>query len=196
MENAVDALKVVLAIIVFAIGLVLLFSMASRARETAEILISEVDRTKYYTPLDSTEVTMDNNGNRIVTIKDIIPAIYRYSEENYGVTIVDRNGNIIARFDLDTEAACNNWLSVSQETKEKFVEEIDNEVIRKVNKLVQSGQPRVNTIENVENMTELFRRLYAQNTLPTITRAYYCYWLGNMGWTAQRIDSDLSRNRC
>ena len=83
MENAVDALKVVLAIIVFAIGLVLLFSMASRARETAEILISEVDRTKYYTPLDSTEVTMDNNGNRIVTIKDIIPAIYRYSEENY-----------------------------------------------------------------------------------------------------------------
>ena len=74
------------------IGLATLFSMTTQARETASFLISEVDNTKYYNYYEeATEETMDQNGNRIVMLEDIIPVLYRYSEENYGVTIVDNN---------------------------------------------------------------------------------------------------------
>lgn len=54
-----------------------------------------------------------------------------------------------------------------------------------------------------DEMIQLFNKLYSQNLydsagnrLVNINRPYYCYWIGNTGWTAQRIDSDLSRNRC
>lgn len=217
MENAIDALKIVLGVFIFAIGLTLLFNLSSQARETAEILISENDKTKYYNYYEeATEELIDKNGNRIVELKDIIPAIYKYSEENYAVTIVNSNGEIVARFDLDTETACNNWVSASDSTKWNFINEINVNVIDKVNTLASNvNGNEVDEIANgtrtsftnalgleeytysnmsSEGMTALFKKLYSQNTSATIRREYYCYWVGTLGWTAQRIDSDLSRN--
>lgn len=197
MESAVDALKIAFAVFVFLIGITVLFTMTSRASETARILITEIDKTSYYNYYtDVDEQTIDANGNRIVTIQDIIPSLYRYSEENYGVTIVNKSGDIIARFDLDTETACNNWLSSSDYNKETFIKETDK-TLAKVNNLANRiGARTVNTIDNKDKLETLFRKLYRQVTSSTIRREYYCYWIGNMGWTAQRIDSDLSRNRC
>ena len=48
MEDAVDAIKMVASVIVFALGLYALFNMASQARIASDVLISETDRTKYY----------------------------------------------------------------------------------------------------------------------------------------------------
>lgn len=45
---------------------------------------------------------------------------------------------------------------------------------------------------NINEMTGLLQQLYRQTTSSLIRREYYCYWVGTMGWTAQRIDSDLS----
>lgn len=138
MENAADALKIALATFIFAIGLMILFNMVSQAKETARILIAETDSTKYYDYYEEVdEATIDRNGNRIVTMKDMIPAIYRYSEENYGVTIVNRRGEIVARFDLDTEQACNNWIVASQEAKARFVLET-KAVFERANKLASN----------------------------------------------------------
>lgn len=215
MENAVGALKIAFAVLIFMIGLALLFSMTTQARETASFLISEIDPTKYYLYYEeATEDTIDNNGNRIVTLQDMIPVLYRYSEENYGVTIVDKDGNIAARFDLDTETACNNWVNASDYTKYKFITET-NGIFEDVNALAKRiNGNEVDLIDinaytvldenndisycriNSEGMTDLFKRLYGQTTSNTIRREYYCYWVGTMGWTAQRIDSDLSRNKC
>ena len=49
MENIADALKIIFAVMVFAIACSLLFQTASLARRTSEVLISEEDRTNYYT---------------------------------------------------------------------------------------------------------------------------------------------------
>lgn len=211
MENATDALKIVLGIVIFIIGLTLLFNMASQARETARILISETDRTKYYNYYEeANEQTIDKNGNRIVTIQDIIPILYRYSEENYGVTIVDKNGNIVARYDLDTETACNNWPIAKPYSKYRFITETNN-IYRQVNSLAskinkkginlihidttpKNPSENQNVLINSEGMTALFEKIYAQETSQTIRRKYYCYWIGTLGWTSQRIDSDVSRN--
>lgn len=215
MENAVGALKIAFAILIFMIGLALLFSMTAQARETASFLISEVDGTKYYNYYEeATEETMDNNGNRLVTLQDIIPVLYRYSEENYGVTIVNKDGEIVARFDLDTETACNNWVNASDYTKYNFITET-NKIYEDVNALasrIDSNEVDLIDIDayttfddnneltycriDSEEMTDLFKKLYGQTTSDTIRRDYYCYWVGTMGWTAQRVDSDLSRNRC
>ena len=181
MENATDALKIVLGIVIFIIGLTLLFNMASQARETARILISETDRTKYY----------------------------NYYEEANEQTI-DKNGNIVARYDLDTETACNNWPIAKPYSKYRFITETNN-IYRQVNSLAskinkkginlihidttpKNPSENQNVLINSEGMTALFEKIYAQETSQTIRRKYYCYWIGTLGWTSQRIDSDVSRN--
>lgn len=220
MENASDALKIVLAIFIFSIGLMILFNMASQAKETARIMIAETDPTKYYNYFEEIdEKTVDANGNRIVKLQDIIPALYRYSEENYGVTIVDKYGNIAARFDLDTERICNSWINAREDRKRDFIIETRYTFI-KANTLAKLVNNKDNTIKFYDNinvptnsdgtinyedmnsinideteMINLFNKLYGQQTTTLINRPYYCYWIGNTGWTAQRIDSDLSRNK-
>lgn len=192
MENAADALKIALAIFIFIIGLTILFSMASQARSTAEFIIAEKDSTSYY-GYYSGALNLDSNGNRIVTMRDIIPVLYRYSQENYGVTIINNTGTIVARFDLDTETACNNWNSASSETRARFINAIDNNILKKVKDL--SGK-NINIISTETNMVNLFKKCYKQEKSSRVTREYYCYWIASSGCISQRIDSDLSRNRC
>lgn len=229
MENLAEALQIALAFAVFAIGLTMLFYIVPLAKETATILITDADRTKFYqyfavradgTVIDATtgdEIEVDNDGmkidskgNREVKMKEIIPAIYRYTEENYGITIINKNGDIVARFDLDTERACNNWLNATELQKDNFVVETTNtyDQIRYImetpnNALIDKIVSQVNDKTAIYN---LFKRLYTQRIdsddgetvtdTATIRRSPYCYWIGTLGWTAQRIDSDLSRNTC
>ena len=211
MENAADALKIALGIFIFLVGLVLLFNMASLSKETSRVLISEIDKVKYYDFYkDATEEKIDKNGNRIVELKDIIPAIYRYSEENFGVTIVDKQGNIVARFDLDTEAACNNWITMKPYFKYSFVSET-RKIYEEVNDIAKKNIVKINqiyinispnnpnkdsdiTVNDESAMISFFNNLYGQDKNEYVRRDYYCYWIGSAGWTSQRIDSDLSRN--
>lgn len=190
MENAADALKIAFAIFIFIIGLAILFSMTSQARSTAEFIIAEKDSTSYYEYYNGT-TNLDSNGNRIVTIKDLIPVLYRYSQENYGVTIIDKTGTIVARFDLDTETACNNWNSASNDIKTRFINSIDNNILEKVK--ILSGK-NIDKISTEQNMINLFKKIYKQEKSIRITRDYYCYWIANTGCISQRIDSDLSRD--
>ncbi len=205
MESAADALKLAFGIFVFLLGLVIVFNMTSQAREVSRVLVSETDRTNSYLYYDSSEYEelVDGNGNRIVTMNDIIPVLYRYSQENYGVTIVNKSGKIVARFDLDTEVICNNWdklpnpsLTDEGEEKENFFNEFRG-IFTKVNESsnkISGHTVNMGNIDTIDKLTDLFKSIYEQKTSDTVRRRYYCYWAGNMGWTAQRIDSDLSRN--
>ncbi len=61
MESAVDALKLAFAIFIFLLGLTILFNMASLAKESARILISENDKTNYYEYYENNQLTTDNS---------------------------------------------------------------------------------------------------------------------------------------
>lgn len=198
MENAIGGLKIAFAVFIFMLGLTILFSMASRARDRAEVLISGSDRVSYYDYNEEvSEEKVDANGNRIVSIYDIVPTLYRYSKENYGVTIVSKNGKIVTRYDLDTESACNNWPD-----KQKFSEERKNEFIRNLNSIfskvntIARDTYAVKIIDSSSDMQTLFQNMYSQKKINNITRDYYCYWQATDGYISQRIDSDLSRNSC
>ncbi len=198
MENAADALKLAFAIFVFLLAFTVLFNTASLARITAETLVVESDETTYYTyiPGDDSIINREANGviTRIVTLDEIIPTIYRYSVESYGVTLIDKNGKIITRFDTDTETMCNifDMPGTTIEEKQKLINEINNYVLGPAETLL-SDNKHVEQINNVDDLRALFQRIYAQDTSRAQTAEYECPWIGNVReqWIAQRIDSDL-----
>ncbi len=213
MENAVDALKLAFGIFVFLLGLAILFNMTSLAKETSRILISETDQTQYYEYKDLDEIMtvdgnsiIDSNGRRIVGLNELIPVIYRYAQENYGVTIIDTINNkkeIVARFDLDTEAICNSWgqtivdytnMSDPDPTKRLFTEYMNENVLSVVG--ASPYEFRFETTSAVkDDVKELFEKIYGQerNTYGSDLTAY-CYWRVAPATISRRIDSDLLRN--
>ena len=97
MENAFEALKMAFAVFVFVIALALAFSLLSQANATAKEIFWGMDTITY---LDHEKY---GGEHRSVGMETIIPTIYRYSIEQYAVTIIDKEGYIIARYDLEGE---------------------------------------------------------------------------------------------
>lgn len=90
MENAADALKMVLGIFMFVLGLTVFFYMTEQVRATSDIVLYESDKTNFYN-MDKLKGN-NTDGNRTVTLEAIIPNIYRYYTESIGITIIDPNG--------------------------------------------------------------------------------------------------------
>lgn len=80
MENAVEALKLAFAVLVFVLALSVAMFAFSKARETADIVLESSDNQRYY---DSIETGTEN---RIVGFETVIPTVYKYDKERYKVT--------------------------------------------------------------------------------------------------------------
>ena len=90
MENAVDALKMAAAVLVFVMALGISISSFSQARTTADILIKYTDRETV------TQYTQDTGDTtRIVGVETIIPTIYRAYNENYKILFYNSVGDLI-----------------------------------------------------------------------------------------------------
>ena len=90
MENAVDALKMAAAVLVFITALAVGISSFSLARQTSDMLIAYADRETV------TQYTQDTGDTtRIVGIETIVPTIYRAFKENYKILFYDSDGNQI-----------------------------------------------------------------------------------------------------
>lgn len=88
MENAVDALKIAFAVMVFVIALTISINAFNKVKATADIVLYSSDETNYY---EYTQIAGKAAENRIVGMETIIPALYKYYKENY--TIVFRQAN-------------------------------------------------------------------------------------------------------
>ncbi len=186
MENATEALQFGFAILVFMLACVILFNTVSLAMDVTSDIILRGDKSEYYTYIDASQQSIDANGNKIVTLKDIIPVLYRYSIESYAVTIIDNN-EIIVRFDTTTEGVCENWGRLTNSKKGELVSEINNFVLEPVG---------ASTLRDVAALQALFQRIYGQQPTTYYRRTFACPWTGNDALIAQRIDSDLSRSNC
>ena len=188
MEDAADALKIGFAILVFMIAFTSLFRLGTLARSVSEELITEGDRTTYYTYYESDMSSVDENGNRIVTLEDMIPTIYRYATESYGVTIVSRSGEIITRFDVYTENLCRLGSNATDAEINAVLSEINNWVIAPVNRVSNKS---ISTLDK-SRLLDLFTKIYKQEKNSNHPKTVDCPWNGNNALIAQRIDSDLS----
>lgn len=127
MENAAEALKMAAAILIFIIAIASTFSLFGTAKQTADSIITMRDKQAY---LDSAEVDngilytstssvesgnaygVNNKGDRIVSVDDVVSTILRYNKEKYGVTIIDNTGTVLARFDSNTEDVMRQWYNI------------------------------------------------------------------------------------
>lgn len=105
MENVGDALKMAFAVFVFVIAMWIAISLLGQANATAKEIFFSMDKITY---LEPERVGGSEANNRIVGLETIIPTIYRYSVENCGVTIIDKNGKLVARYDTETENVARN----------------------------------------------------------------------------------------
>lgn len=104
MENAVRALEMAFAVMIFVIALTVTITSFSTARITSDLVLQRSDETTYYDYVDYTEgvgytfpdgstYTYDTQGNRIVGLETIIPTVYKYSKERYRVEFYEANYN-------------------------------------------------------------------------------------------------------
>ena len=98
MENAVDALKIGFAVLVFVMALSLTIYMFSQARESADIVLHSSDITEY---MEYEEVSQGSE-NRVVGLETIIPTLYKYYKENYTVIFRNSSGNFLPIYETKT----------------------------------------------------------------------------------------------
>ena len=115
MENAVDALKIAAAVLVFVIALTIAFALLSQAKATSDIMLFASDKTNYYTYSNEA----DNPAGRIVGADVVISSLYRYYKESVVVRIVD--GNNTEEFNTETDGG------LSQRERKKRVNEWIND---------------------------------------------------------------------
>lgn len=101
MDNAVDALKLAFAMLVFVMAITVSITAFDQAKATSDEVFYMADKTNFY------EYTSDDDERsaegRIVSIETIIPTLYRYYKENFNVTIQNLKGQDICTFNLEKE---------------------------------------------------------------------------------------------
>lgn len=100
MENAVDALKMAFAVMVFVMALSLAIYMFSQARETADIVLHSSDVTQYM----SYEQVSEGSEKRIVGLESIVPTLYKYYKENYTVIFRNSDGKFLELYKTKTDS--------------------------------------------------------------------------------------------
>lgn len=99
MDNAVDALKIAFAMLVFVMAITVSITAFDQAKATSDEVFYMADKTNFY------EYTSDDKipDGRIVSIETIIPTLYRYYKENFNVIILDKDGKEVCTFNLEKE---------------------------------------------------------------------------------------------
>lgn len=203
MENAVEALKTAAAVLIFVIAITISFTMFSKAKTSADDILLSQDTQEY---LDAAEledklyvssaaiqsgtssITQENNatmttkGYRIVEKEDVISTLYRYNLEKYGVTISDKEGNIIARYDSNTENLVRQYYNLSEEIKKKYIENLKNNT---KNSEIEPNYYYIN--ENDNSLYNLYNLTVAGNT----KIACGAPWYGNDTEINKRINADV-----
>lgn len=100
MENAVDALKIAFAVMVFTMALSLAMVMFSQAKETSDIVLRTSDVSEYIEYIRSDG---DNVKSRVVGLETIIPTLYNYYRENYTVIFLDSSYNFMPIYKTQTD---------------------------------------------------------------------------------------------
>lgn len=89
MENSAEALKLAGFTLLFVAALSIAMMTIMQAKRTSEQIITFSDKTNYSSTIQENDSY--ENGNRIVSVYDIIPTLYRYNQEKYIVLFKETN---------------------------------------------------------------------------------------------------------
>lgn len=99
MENAVEAMKMGFAMLLFVMAMSASMYLLNSASSTSQVLLYYADETNY---LDNIEIQSDIT-KRTVDVETIIPTLYRYYKENFAVQIYNKEGKLTQMFDVNIE---------------------------------------------------------------------------------------------
>ena len=99
MENAVEAMKMGFAMLLFVMAMSASMYLLNSASSTSQALLYYADETNY---LDNIEIQSDIT-KRTVDVETIIPTLYRYYKENFAVKIYNKQGKLTQIFDVNVE---------------------------------------------------------------------------------------------
>lgn len=210
MENAAEALKMAFAVFVFVIALTSVFSLISQARSTADVIFAMHDRDiSFYddlegiTNLDSSQ--FDSHGNRVVrrTVgwSTVVPTIYRYGIENYGVTIIDttKSGDeqIVARFSEKSEGIAQSYFDYNNTDDQlnyikKHIDYLNNNILNIENCSYKIKEYTKNQTED-GTLYKLFKRIY--NLTNSNLNTFGAPWLRDDNAIKKRLDGDLGKEK-
>ena len=170
MENAVDALKIAFAVMVFTIALSLAMATFSQARETSETVLFMNDKTNYYeydeigtatdmgdyTQYEVRQVdgsTITYTDKRIVGIETVIPTLYRYYKENY---IVVFDGIDKPLYYLDSTAKWDKAYTGGYNDSNAATTDEDKIYYFDLNAEIKANCPWVGTVNDIKKNLDLF----------------------------------------
>lgn len=99
MDNAIDALKIAFAVLVFVMALTLAMNAFGQAKAVSDEVFYMADKTNFYEYTSEEKIP----EGRIVSGETIIPTLYRYYKENFNVILLDVNGKELCTFNLEQE---------------------------------------------------------------------------------------------
>lgn len=102
MDDAVQALTMAFAVLVFVIALSVSMMLIREAQSTSDVLVQYSDLTSFYD-----NIRLDETGvaetERVVGLDTVVPTLYRYYKENFCVKIYDVDETLIQIFDVNIE---------------------------------------------------------------------------------------------
>lgn len=190
MENAVDAIKMAFGLLVFAIAVMLTFSVIGQARTTSDAVLAMNDKTEFY----DYATAEDYNAieNRIVGFETLLPTIHRYAKEQYSVTIFNTDGKPIVRYDLYTEGFMANWNEILKRKNYSDSNAINqyNEVKERLDQVQYVVNKDLNTNVNIMDYIDssLYKGKTDVNTINIVSP-----WMGDPeNDTVERIEADMT----
>lgn len=99
MENAVDAIKIALALFVFVMAFSVTMYMFTMAIQTSDTVLQSSDVTAYMEYIEVSDMMEDE---RIVGLETIIPTLYKYYKENYTVVFRNSDGTPLELYETQT----------------------------------------------------------------------------------------------
>ena len=186
MENAAEALKLAGFTLLFVAALSIAMMTIMQAKRTSEQIIAYSDKTNYSSTIQ--ENNNYENGNRIVSVYDIIPTLYRYNQEKYIVLFFKADESPLEVFKGDLNTNNKNvsisylngeletykeaqWLQ-STTTVKKHVDEIVQNLLENGNKkYVESLHTTTNAYENNsdDNNTRNLEKIEDNKSIKVIT---------------------------
>ena len=162
MENSAEALKLAGFTLLFVIALSVAMMTIMQAKRTSEQIITYSDKTNYSSTIQ--ENSNYENGNRIVSVYDIIPTLYRYNQEKYIVLFKDTNGQPLTVYKGDVKPNSRNTEEISYLNGEL-------EAYKEAKWLTSTTTVKQHVDEIVKNLLDMDNKIYVES-LHTTNNAY------------------------
>lgn len=163
MENAAEALKLAGFTLLFVVALSVAMTTIMQAKRTSEQIITYSDKTNYSSTIQVDTTKQDEKGNRVVSVYDIIPTLYRYNQEKYIVLFfkADESPLEVFKGDLNTN---NKNVSISYLNSEL-------EAYKEAKWLQSTTTVKEHVRVIVQNLLAMDKKTYVES-LHTTTNAY------------------------